>query len=277
MRALVVSLVCALTSFVGQCRADQAIPPYSARVVDVTGTLSTGERAILESQLAAFEKSKGSQIAVLIVPSTEPETIEQYGIRVADAWKPGRHNVDDGAILLVAKNDRTIRIEVGRGLEGALTDVASKRIIEDIILPHFRSDDFDGGVRAGVDSILKVVSGEPLPEPETRESPPGEFLVPFIAFFLVAGNVLVSILGRVAGASAIGVLVFLVVWFFVSAGLGALAGLAAFALSFVGFFSMPRGRGGSWSSGGFSSGGSGGGFSGGGGGGFSGGGASGRW
>ena len=134
-------------------------------MVDQTGTLSSDEIDSLEARVRDFEARKGSQIAVLIVPTTQPEEIEQYSIRVAEAWKIGRKKIDDGAILLVAKNDRKLRIEVGYGLEGALTDVTARRIIDEIITPRFRSGDFAGGISAGVDRIIGVIDGEPLPPP----------------------------------------------------------------------------------------------------------------
>ena len=149
--------------------ADVAVPPFSGRVVDQTGTLSSGDIASLTQTLKNFEARKGSQIAVLIVPTTAPETIEQYSIRVAEAWKVGRKKIDDGALLVIAKNDHKLRIEVGYGLEGALTDVTAGRIIDEIITPKFRSGDFAGGISAGVDRIIGVVDGEPLPAPRRRK------------------------------------------------------------------------------------------------------------
>jgi uncharacterized protein len=142
--------------------ADVAVPPLTGRVVDQTGTLSVGDIASLDRTLRDFEAKKGSQIAVLIVPTTQPETIEQYSIRVAEAWKIGRKQIDDGAILVVAKNDRKLRIEVGYGLEGALTDVTTKRIIDEVITPKFRSGDFVGGISDGADRIIRVVDGTGL-------------------------------------------------------------------------------------------------------------------
>src|ERR1700748_2686506 len=139
--------------------AQVAVPPLSGRVVDQTGTLSASDIAALTQRLKDLETRKGSQVAVLVVPTTQPETIEQFSIRVADAWKIGRKKIDDGALLVVAKNDRKLRIEVGYGLEGALTDVTSKRIIDEIITPKFRSGDFAGGVSAGVDRIIGVIDG----------------------------------------------------------------------------------------------------------------------
>jgi len=145
--------------------AEVAIPPLTSRVTDLTNTLSPQQRDALEQKLAAFEAAKGSQIAVLIVPTTQPEAIEQYSIRVVEQWKLGRKGVDDGALLLVAKDDRKIRLEVGRGLEGAVPDAVAKRITADIIAPYFKKDDFAGGITAGVERLIKVVEGEPLPEP----------------------------------------------------------------------------------------------------------------
>ncbi len=145
-----------------------AVPPLQARVTDLTGTLTAPQRQALEDKLAAFEAAKGSQIGVLIVPTTEPETIEQYALRVAEQWKLGRKGVDDGALLLVAKNDRRLRIEVGYGLEGVIPDAGAKRIVSDIISPYFRQGDFYGGISAGVDRMIRVVDGEPLPPPRPR-------------------------------------------------------------------------------------------------------------
>src|SRR5213076_229246 len=130
-------------------------------------TLSSGDIASLTQTLKNLEARKGSQVAVLIVPTTAPETIEQYSIRVAEAWKIGRKRIDDGALLVVAKNDRRLRIEVGYGLEGALNDVTAKRIIDEVITPKFRSGDFAGGISAGVDRIVRLIDGEKLPAPET--------------------------------------------------------------------------------------------------------------
>src|ERR1700756_1991852 len=138
----------------GAAHADVALPPFPARVPDLTGPLGAGQAAALEQQLAAFEQRKGSQIGVLIIPTTQPETIEQYGIRVADAWKLGRKGVDDGAILILAKDDHHLRIEGGRGLEGALNDATCKRIIDEIIVPRLRNGDFPGGIQDGVARMI---------------------------------------------------------------------------------------------------------------------------
>ncbi len=269
--------------------ADVAIPALTGRVVDQTATLTPDQAAALEQKLKAFEDRKGTQIAVLIVPTTEPETIEQFSIRVAEAWKIGRKKIDDGALLVVAKNDRTLRIEVGYGLEGALTDVTSKRIIDEVIVPKFRNGDFAGGISDGVDRMISVADGEPLPPPAARRQQSSgvldnlESIIPF-AFIavLVLGGILRAVLGRLVGAIVTGGLVGLIAWFFVGAlAVAIITGIIAFFFTLVGDSIATTGgggRGGGWSggSGGGFSGGSGGGFSGGGGS-FGGGGASGRW
>jgi uncharacterized protein len=288
MLAFKATLVALLLCFAFAAAAEVAVPPLSGRVVDQTATLTGGEVASLEATLKDFEARKGSQIAVLIVPTTEPEAIEQYSIRVAEAWKIGRKKVDDGAILVVAKNDRKLRIEVGYGLEGALTDVTTRRIIDEIITPKFRSGDFAGGISAGVDRIIRVVDGEPLPAPE-RQRPSSSLLNhidPLNPFFIIAvlvfGGLLRTGLGRLFGSLATGGMVGLVAWFFVgSLIVSAITGvIAAMFTMFSDSITTPSrgGRGGGFIGGGsFSSGSSdSGGFSGGGGG-FGGGGASGSW
>src|SRR4051794_36020724 len=221
--------------------ADVAVPPLSGRVVDQTGTLSSGDIAALTQTLKYLEARKGSQVAVLIVPTTEPETIEQYSIRVAEAWKIGRKKVDDGALLVVAKDDRHLRIEVGYGLEGGLTDATAKRIIDEDITPKFKAGDFAGGITAGVDRMIRVVNGEKLPAPEPAhwETPellsylnPGNPLVIFGLIILAA--VLRSALGRFIGALATGGIVGVFAWF-VAGSLAAsiLLGVTAFVVTFV--------------------------------------------
>nr|AWM05630.1 hypothetical protein CIT39_03615 [Bradyrhizobium symbiodeficiens] len=273
--------------------ADVAIPELAGRVVDQTGTLSSSDVASLSQKLRDFETRKGSQIAVLIVPTTQPETIEQFSIRVAEAWKIGRKKIDDGAILVVAKNDRHLRIEVGYGLEGALTDVTSRRIIDEIITPKFRSGDFSGGIADGVERMMRVIDGEPLPVP----SPSVNFgslddLAPlFIVTLFVSvgvGGAFRAALGRLLGSLVTGGVIAALTWFILgSAGLALTLGGLGFVIGFIAdLFSAitpgtGRSRGGSWSSGsssgGWSSGSSSsGGFSGGGGS-FGGGGASGSW
>ncbi|MFI5320513.1 MAG: TPM domain-containing protein [Myxococcota bacterium] len=268
----------------------QPIPALSARVTDLTGTLDADQRATLEQKLAAFEARKGAQIAVLIVPTTRPEEIEQYSIRVVDAWKLGRERSDDGALLLIAKDDRALRIEVGYGLEGALSDARSNRIIDETIVPRLRAGDFAGGVDAGVDRMIDVIGGEEMPPPEPAWAPSGDAgvgrLLPFALFAIpLAGGVLRRIFGRVIGPVLAGGLLFALVWFATRVLVIAL-GFALFGALFAAFAgSRPRGHfrgghrggfGGGLGGGGFGGGGFGGGFSGGGGG-FGGGGASGRW
>ena len=260
--------------------AQTPVPALSGRVVDQTGTLSTEQKAALEQTLQAFEARKGSQLAVLIVPTTAPEAIEPYALRVAEQWKLGRKKVDDGAILLIAKNDRALRIEVGYGLEGALNDATSKRIISEVITPRFKEGDFQGGIAAGVDRIIRVIDGEPLPAPE--RSPIGGIAglqqygsVIFIVA-LVLGGVLRSLLGRFPGALVTGGAVALVAWLLAGAlSIALLAGVIALMFTLVSGGMGGIGMGGM--RGGFGRGSSGGGGFGGGGGGFGGGGASGRW
>jgi uncharacterized protein len=267
------------------------------RVVDQTATLSSDDVASLNQLLRDFEARKGSQVAVLIVPTTNPESIEQYSIRVAEAWKIGRKKIDDGALLIIAKNDRHLRIEVGYGLEGALTDVATKRIIDEDITPKFKSGDFVGGVSAGINRMIRVIDGETLPAPEPphwqsqRSFDPADLFNPFLIIpVLLFGGLMRSLLGRLLGSAAAGGLVAVIAWFFFSSLLAAiLAGVAAsIFVMFSDAITSPtpggRGRGGGWSGGGYGGSYSGGGSSsssssdsGGGGGSFGGGGASGSW
>jgi len=263
--------------------AQVPVPPPGGRVTDRTATLTEEQKSALEQTLRSFEARKGSQLAVLIVPSTAPETIEQYALRVAEQWKPGRKNVDDGALLVVAKDDRTLRIEVGYGLEGALTDAACKRIISEIIVPRFRRGDFHGGITAGVDRILRVIDGEPLPKPEERRTGgPEWFNLMFpIGIFLaiIVGGALQIVLGRFFGALVTAGAVSVVGWMLAGAiSVALIAGVIAFLYTL-----LAGGMGGRALRGGGLGGGLGGGFGGGGGGfgggggGFGGGGASGSW
>ena len=259
--------------------AQVAVPPLVGHVTDQTGTLSAAQQAALEQTLSAFEARKGSQLAVLLVPTTAPEEIEQYALRVAEQWKLGRAKVDDGAILVVAKNDRTLRLEVGYGLEGALSDITSKRIVSDTIVPRFKQGDYNGGIDAGVAQIIRVIDGEPLPPPQRAVASPFDqvrHLAPFLMVAaLVVGGVLRSALGKLPGSLLTGALVGGVAWLLIGAALwAALAGLAAMVVTLLGGGAVLRGMGGL--SGGGRGGFGGGGFRGGGGG-FGGGGASGRW
>ncbi|HUN68103.1 MAG TPA: YgcG family protein [Burkholderiales bacterium] len=280
MRFLLAALLTA-ASLLGAARADVPVPALKARVTDLTGTLSAQQKADLESRIAAYEARRGSQIAVLMLPSTKPEEIEQYSIRVAEAWKIGRKGVDDGLILVVAKEDRRMRIEVGYGLEGAIPDSIAKRVIEERITPRFRDGDFYGGVRDGVDQLIKLAEGEKLPPPAAsrgREPPIDviDFIVPAVVLAMIAGTFLKAMLGRFPGSVATGAGFGLIAWLMFGFGIAALVALLGFVLTFA---NIGTGRGGGWSTGGGGSwgGGSSGGWSGGGGGGFGGGGSSGRW
>jgi uncharacterized protein len=268
--------------------AQVAVPPLTARVTDLTGTLTREQQVGLERMLQEFEARKGTQLAVLMVPTTAPEPIEQYALRVGEQWKIGRKKVDDGAILVVAKNDRAVRIEVGYGLEGVLNDATASRIIREIIVPRFREGDFYGGINAALDRMMRLIDGEPLPEP-SRRAPAAEggmmqlFPVLLIAA-LVGGAILRAILGRFLGAAVTGGVVGLIAWMLAGVVVMAiLAGVLAFIFTLGGSgrryygggsggglpgggIGFPRGGGG-WGGGGFR----------GGGGSFGGGGASGRW
>lgn len=256
----------------GAAQAEVAVPPLAHRVTDLTATLDAQQTQTLETRLADFEKNKGSQFAVLIVPTTQPETIEQFGIRVVEAWRLGRKGVDDGALLLVAKDDRTLRIEVGYGLEGVLNDATANRIIDEVIVPRFKRGEFYPGIDSGLSAMMRVINGEPLPPPK-RAAASGKYDIEsllFVAFGLVVvvGGMLRALLGRFPAAVLMGGALGGLAWLMVAPMLIALlVGLMAFVFVLLG-----GGRG----FGGYGSGGFGGGFSGGGGG-FGGGGASGRW
>jgi uncharacterized protein len=265
-----------LATFALSAWAQVAVPELSRRVTDLTATLDAGQVAALENKLATFETQKGSQIAVLIVPTTQPEDIAQFGIRVADQWKIGRKKIDDGVILIVAKNDRTLRLEVGYGLEGAIPDAIAKRVIAETITPYFKAGDFYGGIDAGVQQVMRLIEGEPLPPPSASGQGPGEgdgALVILIVGGMVAGWLLSTLMSRPAagGIAALGSGV-------VGMLLLGLTPLLLFIAVFV-FAGVTSGfrHGGGWSSGGGWGGGSGGSWGGGGGGGFGGGGASGSW
>jgi uncharacterized protein len=278
--------------------AEVAVPPLTGRVVDTTGTLSASDIATQSQRLQDLQRRKGSQIAVLIVPTTEPETIEQFSIRVAEVWKIGRKKIDDGALLVVAKNDHRLRIEVGYGLEGALTDVTARRIIDEVIVPRFKSGDFSGGIAAGLTRMIGVIDGEPLPAPAPQAShgpePDWNGLSSFVLFSVFAalfvGGSLRALVGSLLGSAVAGGVVGFIAWF-VFGSLIASAALGGFAFLIVLIADAfqtagPSGRsyggsssswsGGGWSAGSSSSSDSDSGFSGGGGS-FGGGGASGSW
>lgn len=267
--------------------AQLAVPPLTARVTDQTGTLTREQQAGLERMLQEFEARKGTQIAVLMVASTKPEPIEQYALRVGEQWKIGRKKVDDGAILVVAKDDRALRIEIGYGLEGVLNDATASRIIREVIVPRFREGDFYGGINAGLDRMMRLIDGEPLPAPQKSASPAAEGgwmqLLPMLLIVaLIGGGILRAMFGRFLGAAATGGVVGFLAWTLAGTLLIALiAALFAFIFTLGGSggrryygggfpgggIGFPRGGGGWGGGGGFR----------GGGGSFGGGGASGRW
>ncbi len=304
LRVMVVAALGLSAALPARAQEPQPVPALQARVTDLTGTLNAEQRAAIESSLADLEQAKGAQVAVLIVPTTVPEAIEAFSLRVVEAWQLGRaragaQSVDDGVLLIVAKNDRKLRIEVGRGLEGAIPDALAKRIIAETIAPRFRQGDFAGGIVAGVAEITRLIQGEELPPPwqHAQDGDSDEIGWDGLVLAIVIGLVLSAVLGRVigamVGASGLGVV----------SVLNGVPLVIAVVIGIVGFFGLlivaslfgrgggrpggglRSGRGGhrdtgwpgvgagGWGGGGSSSSG---GFSGGGGG-FGGGGASGDW
>jgi uncharacterized protein len=291
-------LLCALVGLLGSASWAQEVlpvPPLTAHVVDAAGMLSAPQRQALDAKLAAFEAAGGSQVVVLLVPSTLPEDISSYANRVGNTWKIGRRDIGDGLLLIVAQKDHKLRIEVAKTLEGAIPDLAAKRIIDQTISPRFKQGDFAGGLDAGVDQIMALIRGEALPAPEpTPQSPrsePGFQWFDFLAFLffatLIGGSLVRRMLGNRLGAlvtgglaGGIAMLVTSSLWI---AALAAVGAMAVTLLSALGR-SLPGGRGSGWGGGGLGSGGNwgsgtsgGGGFHSGGGGNFGGGGASGGW
>jgi uncharacterized protein len=267
-------LLLPLLLWLGLAQATVAVPPLSTRVTDQTGTLDAKQRAALEQKLAAFDARKGAQIALLIVATTVPETIEQYSIRVVEQWKLGRKGIDDGMLVLVVRDDRALRIEVGYGLEGVVPDAIANRVIDEIIVPRFRAGDYYGGLDAGITRLIALVDGEPLPPPQAQQAQssddPISALLPLLFFGLFAAQGLRRLLGPGFGALAAGGGIFLVAWLLSGVLLMALLfGLVAAVLTLFGVHPGMIG--------GLSSRSGGGGGFGGGGGGFGGGGASGRW
>ena len=290
-RAFVVALILCWASV---AVADVAVPPLTGRVIDLTDTLTADQIATQSERLKDLQTRKGSQVVVLIVPTTQPETIEQYSLRVAETWKVGRRKIDDGALLVVAKNDHRLRIEVGYGFEGALTDVTARRdrLVDDA--PRFKSGDFAGGIDAGITRIIGVIDGEslPVPSPEATHDGADSDLLSFIfspfglLAYIAVATMLRGILGRLVGSAATaGIIGGLTWWLLGSIAISGVLGVAAF---FITMFadgilaanqagvrrSAGGGFSGGWGGGGW--GGGGGGFSGGGGS-FGGGGASGSW
>lgn len=265
-----------------------AVPPV-AQFTDLTGAIGTDAAAQISQRLQAFEAEKGSQIAVLVLPTTEPEDIAPFANRVFTQWQLGRKGVDDGILIVVAVKDRRSRVEVGRGLEGAVPDAYAKRITDDVMAPFFRRGDLGGGVAAGVEAVIGLVHGEALPAPRRPSSAAHggsseQGSIVLLLFAAVAlGGMLRAMLGRTLGSLATGGLVGLGTWLFVSTlSLAIGAGVIAFLVALLGGL----GGGSRWTSGGYYGGGGGfggGGFGGGGGGwgggggGSAGGGASGSW
>lgn len=270
------------------------VPALTARVMDSTGTLDAAQRQALEARLAAFEQARGAQVVLLMVPTTAPEDIAAYAQRVGDSWKIGRKDVGDGLLLVVAKNDRKVRIETTKTLEGAIPDLAARQIIDRAITPRFRQGDFAGGLNAATDQIIALISGENLPAPDAQAGSSGGkgFNWTDMAVFLffavpIGARVMSGLFGRKLGALATGGAIGGLAWFFTSSlligGVATLIGAVFALIASVGSLgSVGRaGRSSGWGGGGFggsSSGwGGGGGFSSGGGGNFGGGGASGNW
>jgi len=272
------------------------VPALTARVIDQTGTLDTAQRSALEAKLAAFEQAAGPQIVVLMVPSTQPEDISAYAQRVADSWKIGRREVGDGLLIVVAKNDRRVRIEVAKALEGAVPDLAARQIIDRAITPAFRAGDFAGGLSTAVDALMARIKGEGLPLPEARppQGPQDGSWQELLMFFFVAvpviGGILSKVLGRKLGSLVTAGGAGAAAWIFSASLLiaGAAALLTMLVVGILGVGAMQRGTGrgtgrggpviwGGGGGGGGGFGGGGGGFGSGGGGDFGGGGASGDW
>jgi uncharacterized protein len=261
-----------------------AVPPLTSLVTDLTNTLTPEQKSSLENQLNAYEKSRGTQIAVLIIPTTQPEAIEQFSIRVVDQWKLGRKKVDDGLLLIIAKDDRKFRFEVGYGLEGALTDVTTKRIISEVMTPFFKQGMFYEGIISGLAKSIQIINGEALPPPANNASAnsqndgfEGVLMIAFMVAIFV-GSILKKLLGNLLGggltAGITGILAWLITGTIGIAIIAAVIGFFATLMGGLGGRGL-GGFGGYSGGGGFSGGG--GGFGGGRGGGFGGGGSSGSW
>ena len=277
IRGWLAGLLLALLSVPSALAAD--VPVLRQHVTDTTGTLSADQVALLEGQLATLEQRKGSQVAVLMIPTRDGQAIEDYSLAVAEKNKIGRGKVDDGLLLLIAKDDRKARIEVGYGLEGAIPDVIASRVIREYLAPHFREGDYYGGISAALDILTKAIDGEPLPEPMASDPQSKVNPVPAFLLGLFFGIVMLAVLSRhralgTIGAIALALLVAWLIWslpvMLAASGFGALMGSGGLGRG-GGRYSSGGGFGG-WSGGG----GGGGGWSGGGGS-FGGGGASGGW
>ncbi|MDP1690603.1 MAG: TPM domain-containing protein [Burkholderiaceae bacterium] len=269
------------------------VPPLSARVIDQTGTLTATQNQALTDKLAAFEAESGSQIVVLMVPTTQPEDIAAYAQRIGEAWKIGRREVGDGLLIVVAKNDRRVNIQTAKALEGAVPDLAARLIIDSAIRPAFRADDYAGGLNAAVDRLIARIQGEALPAPTRKAAQPDSFFrlppTDLLIFAFVALPIVASVtrrlfgrgLGSLASAGATGAVAWIVTGSLIFLGLGAVLGLLFGFFSGASSLLRSSGRHGGGFGGGLGgggwSGGGGGGFSSGGGGDFGGGGSSGSW
>ena len=306
MRWLALCFAALLWASAGQAQDVLKVPPVTAQVIDQTGTLSPAQSAELTVKLATLEQQSGTQMVVLIVPTTAPEDIASYAQRVADTWKIGRRDVGDGVVIIVAKNDRRVRIEVAKTLEGAVPDLAAKRIISEQVGPAFKTGDYAGGLNLAVDALTARIKGEGLAQPTARAQRGNNALgadwQQIAMFFFIGvpilGGLLTGIFGRKLGSVLTGGAAGGIGWLLTASGL--LAGIAGVvAVVLVGIFGIGavggllggsrRGNGNSgfgagpviWGGGGGGfgggGGGGGGGFSSGGGGDFGGGGASGDW
>ena len=288
MRSFVAAVLLLFAAVLAAAQGVLPVPPLTGRVVDQTGTLTPQQAEALSSKLAAIETQHGAQVVILIVPTTAPEDVASFAQRVGEQWKVGRKDVGDGLILLVAKNDRAVQIQVAKALQGAVPDIAAGRIISQQIVPAFRNGDFAGGLNSAVDRIGERIASEGLPAPAARQGGAtrrsGGFDLQTIAVFLfiavpLLGNVLGRLMGRKLGALVSGVGVGGLGWALTGSLFTAL-GIAVVAFILVGAMGGARRGGGPivWGGGGgFGGGSGGGGFSSGGGGSFDGGGASGRW
>jgi uncharacterized protein len=264
--------------------AELAVPALRARVTDLANLLPPDRERALEARLAAFEGETSHQLAVLTVPTLEGEPIESFALRVAEQWKLGQKGLDNGLLLVIASQDRAARVEVGYGLEGAVPDAVSKRVLEDVIFPRFRAGDFAGGIESGVDALIRAARGEEIPQAQRPALRPRGNVDPLPATFFSAfaasllgmpfrrrARWLAALLGGSASALVVWLLLASVGFAALAFAIGALLGLTGPGVLLSG------GRRGRYGSGGFGGGGFGGGGFGGGGGGFGGGGASGRW
>ena len=290
-RGWLFGVACVLLLALAPALAQLAVPALSSHVIDTTATLNTEQVRQLERKLSAFEQTRGAQVVILVVPTTQPEDISSYANRVSNSWKIGRREIGDGLLLVVAKNDRKVRIEVAKTLEGAIPDLAAKRIIDQAITPRFKQGDFAGGLNAAVDQVMALITGEALPVPTAAPEGDGDgfqwmdlaifvfFAVPIVGS--VARGILGPKLGALATGGAAGAVALLITSSLLIAGVA--AGLALLYALFAGLLPSLGGSGrrggGGWQTGtgGFGGGGGGGGFSSGGGGDFGGGGASGDW